>query len=172
MCVGPETSPDDPSLAAVSSRRTFLFRAGLLLNAIALTAFALPVIGYLLAPMRRATFLKWISLGWRLVFLRTRRGSPSILIRFASRGTAPPPTFRAGSGALPATPFRFFPPTVRTLAVPCDGSQSRNFSCAHAMAVLSMLMALALPVHRRVASTSIRTKLRTVSCGSRPARCR
>jgi len=63
MCAGHETSPDDPSLAATSSRRTFLYRAGLLLNAIALTAFALPVVGYLLAPMRRATFLKWISLG-------------------------------------------------------------------------------------------------------------
>jgi len=63
MSESAELRPVDPNLADHSSRRSFLFRAGLLLNAIALIAFAIPIAGYLLAPIRRATFLKWISLG-------------------------------------------------------------------------------------------------------------
>jgi nitrite reductase/ring-hydroxylating ferredoxin subunit len=63
MSESAEQRPVDPRLAVHSSRRSFLFRASLLLNAIALTAFAIPIVGYLVAPIRRATFLKWISLG-------------------------------------------------------------------------------------------------------------
>jgi menaquinol-cytochrome c reductase iron-sulfur subunit len=63
MSENAEQRPVDSGLAGHSSRRSFLFRAGLLLNAIALTAFAIPIVGYLLAPIRRSTFLKWISLG-------------------------------------------------------------------------------------------------------------
>jgi nitrite reductase/ring-hydroxylating ferredoxin subunit len=50
-------------LTSHCNRRAFLWRTGLLLNALLLTLFALPVIGYLLAPIRRSIFLKWISLG-------------------------------------------------------------------------------------------------------------
>jgi menaquinol-cytochrome c reductase iron-sulfur subunit len=63
MSEGPETATTDADLAATSSRRSLLFRVALLLNALALFAFAIPLAGYLLAPLRRATFLKWISLG-------------------------------------------------------------------------------------------------------------
>jgi menaquinol-cytochrome c reductase iron-sulfur subunit len=63
MTESPETAATDPNLAATSSRRNFLFRAGLLLNAFALAVFAIPVLGYLLSPLRRVSFLKWISLG-------------------------------------------------------------------------------------------------------------
>jgi menaquinol-cytochrome c reductase iron-sulfur subunit len=45
------------------SRRAFLLRAGLLLDALAAVVFAIPVVGYILAPLRRGTWLKWISLG-------------------------------------------------------------------------------------------------------------
>jgi menaquinol-cytochrome c reductase iron-sulfur subunit len=58
-----ETKSTEGSGAAKSSRRSFLLRAGLLLNALALAAFAIPIAGYLLAPLRRVVFLKWISLG-------------------------------------------------------------------------------------------------------------
>jgi menaquinol-cytochrome c reductase iron-sulfur subunit len=58
-----ETAATDSSLASPSSRRSFLLRAGILLNALALAAFAIPIVGYLLAPMKRSVFLKWISLG-------------------------------------------------------------------------------------------------------------
>jgi len=63
MSESPETVPTDPNLESTSSRRSFLYRAGLVLNALALTAFAIPVVGYLLSPLRRVSFLKWISLG-------------------------------------------------------------------------------------------------------------
>jgi menaquinol-cytochrome c reductase iron-sulfur subunit len=63
MSEGPETAMTDANLEATSSRRSLLFRAALLFNALALFVFAIPLAGYLLAPLRRATFLKWISLG-------------------------------------------------------------------------------------------------------------
>lgn len=47
----------------LTSRRTFLFRLGLTINAIAIALFAIPVIGYVLSPARRFVWLKWISLG-------------------------------------------------------------------------------------------------------------
>jgi menaquinol-cytochrome c reductase iron-sulfur subunit len=63
MAECPETVANDTSQSAESGRRSFLLRAGLLLNALALSAFAIPIAGYLLAPIRRTAFLKWISLG-------------------------------------------------------------------------------------------------------------
>jgi len=69
MSESPETATDESrqtaeaSRAATSNRRSFLLRAALLLNALVLAAFAIPIAGYLLAPLRRAGFLKWISLG-------------------------------------------------------------------------------------------------------------
>jgi menaquinol-cytochrome c reductase iron-sulfur subunit len=49
--------------SAMSDRRTFLLRFLLLLNALLLGLLALPILGYLAAPIRRGTFLKWTSLG-------------------------------------------------------------------------------------------------------------
>jgi menaquinol-cytochrome c reductase iron-sulfur subunit len=46
-----------------TSRRTFLFRLGLAINAIAVTIFTIPILGYVLSPARRFTWLDWISLG-------------------------------------------------------------------------------------------------------------
>jgi menaquinol-cytochrome c reductase iron-sulfur subunit len=63
MTERPGTGATEPNLAATSSRRSFLFRAGLLLNSLALAVFAIPVVGYLLSPLRRVSFLQWISLG-------------------------------------------------------------------------------------------------------------
>jgi len=45
------------------SRRGFLLGFGLALNAIAAALFALPVVGYLMAPARRLAELAWIPLG-------------------------------------------------------------------------------------------------------------
>ncbi len=63
MSESPESGNRDESQTATSSRRSFLIRAGLLINAIAVAALALPIAGYLLAPLRRVVHLKWISLG-------------------------------------------------------------------------------------------------------------
>jgi hypothetical protein len=48
MTESPETPAAEQASAATYSRRNFLFRAGLILNALALTVFAIPVVGYLL----------------------------------------------------------------------------------------------------------------------------
>ena len=46
-----------------TTRRRFLFGLGVALNALAAALFAIPVVGYLLAPMRRFAWLAWIPLG-------------------------------------------------------------------------------------------------------------
>ena len=46
-----------------TTRRTFLFRLGIVINAIAATVFAIPILGYVLSPARRFTWLDWIPLG-------------------------------------------------------------------------------------------------------------
>jgi Rieske Fe-S protein len=45
------------------SRRGFLFAFGVALSAIAAALFAVPVVGYLLGPVRRLAQQAWISLG-------------------------------------------------------------------------------------------------------------
>ena len=45
------------------SRRGFLFAFGVAVNAIAAALFAVPIVGYLLAPVRRLAQQAWISLG-------------------------------------------------------------------------------------------------------------
>src|SRR5260370_1888651 len=46
-----------------TSRRTFLFRLGIAINAIAIGLFTIPIVGYVLSPARRFTWLDWIPLG-------------------------------------------------------------------------------------------------------------
>ncbi len=52
-----------PPQAPPVSRRTFFLRAGIALNALAAALFAVPVLGYLLAPVRRRAQQAWVSLG-------------------------------------------------------------------------------------------------------------
>src|SRR5215469_9047873 len=58
-----EATGEDSSVGADTSRRGFLLRARRLLNLLLLSASPFPVVGFLLSPLRRSTFLKWISLG-------------------------------------------------------------------------------------------------------------
>ncbi len=51
------------SLPTTTSRRGFLFKLGLALNAIAATLVGIPVIGYILGPVRRSAGQAWIKLG-------------------------------------------------------------------------------------------------------------
>jgi menaquinol-cytochrome c reductase iron-sulfur subunit len=55
MCAGHESRP--------TTRRGFLFTLGLALNAIAATLVGIPVIGYILGPIRRPAGQAWIKLG-------------------------------------------------------------------------------------------------------------
>jgi len=58
MCTGHESLP-----ASTSSRRSFLFKLGLGLNVVAATLVSIPVIGYILGPVRKRAMQAWISLG-------------------------------------------------------------------------------------------------------------
>lgn len=56
-------SPSPPQSAEEPTRRAFLLRLGLALNVLAAVVFAIPVVGYILSPMRKFVWLSWISLG-------------------------------------------------------------------------------------------------------------
>ena len=58
MNAGQNTTPP-----AGTSRRSFLFGLGVVLNAFAAALFAIPVVGYILSPVRRFTWLAWMPLG-------------------------------------------------------------------------------------------------------------
>ena len=56
--------PDHEAFSpAGSSRRGFLFKLGLALNGIGALLVGIPIVGYLLAPARRASAQSWITLG-------------------------------------------------------------------------------------------------------------
>src|SRR5687767_13622927 len=61
MCPGHDSLP--PSTASPSSRRGFLFKLGLGLNALGAVLVGIPVVGYILAPARKASAQSWIKLG-------------------------------------------------------------------------------------------------------------
>jgi menaquinol-cytochrome c reductase iron-sulfur subunit len=46
-----------------TSRRTFLLRLAVFLNAIAITVFVIPVVGYILSPARKIAWQRWIPIG-------------------------------------------------------------------------------------------------------------
>jgi len=46
-----------------TSRRSFLLGFGIVLNAVAVALFAIPLVGYLVAPARRRDWQAWIVLG-------------------------------------------------------------------------------------------------------------
>ncbi len=56
------TGASEPSGPPVT-RRSFLFTLGIALNVVAATLFALPIIGFVLSPVRRKAFQAWIALG-------------------------------------------------------------------------------------------------------------
>ena len=58
MCPG-----HDSFGSATSSRRGFLFKLGLVLNAVAAVLVGIPVVGYILGPARRRSAQAWIKLG-------------------------------------------------------------------------------------------------------------
>ncbi len=63
MAETPSPSPHPPQAGEETTRRVFLLRLGLALNAIGAIVFAIPVLGYILSPMRKFVWLSWISLG-------------------------------------------------------------------------------------------------------------
>ena len=65
MSEHPETA-DSASSSGELSRRALLTKVGLLLNGLAVTLLAMPIIGYLISPIlgsKRGQFRRWITLG-------------------------------------------------------------------------------------------------------------
>jgi menaquinol-cytochrome c reductase iron-sulfur subunit len=63
MCAGHDSILPPSSVPPSSTRRGFLLKLGLALNAIAAALVAIPVVGYVLGPVRRAGAQSWIKLG-------------------------------------------------------------------------------------------------------------
>ena len=61
MC--PDHDSHLPSTPSSSSRRGFLFKLGLGLNALGAVLVGIPVVGYILAPARKVSAQTWIKLG-------------------------------------------------------------------------------------------------------------
>jgi len=57
------TEGPDHDCPGTSTRRSFLFKFGVAVNAVAGALVAVPVLGYLLSPARRKAWQAWISLG-------------------------------------------------------------------------------------------------------------
>ena len=64
--------------AEKTTRRNFLFRLGIAINAIAIALFAIPIVGYVLSPARRFTWLDWIPSARWLTIQKIRRDWRSI----------------------------------------------------------------------------------------------
>jgi quinol---cytochrome c reductase iron-sulfur subunit, bacillus type len=57
------TSQQQAPPGEAPSRRNFLLRLGVVINAVAVSLFAVPILGYLASPMRRRIWISWLSLG-------------------------------------------------------------------------------------------------------------
>ena len=55
--------PNHEASAGSTSRRGFLFKLGLVLNAVGVALVGIPVVGYILAPARRFGGQSWVKLG-------------------------------------------------------------------------------------------------------------
>ena len=128
------------------SRRTFLMKVGIALNALVAAAIATPVVGYLLGPVRRkGGYNSWIALGDVERFPRGRDACWShSSIRIRTHGTAIPAKVacyvRRDGGAASSRCSRS---TARISAARCAGFRSRSCSCAPATAACTTRMAAA-----------------------------
>ena len=148
------------------TRRKFLLAVGLALNAVVAVLVAIPVLGYLLGPIRRRTAQSWILLGP----IEEKPAWPRMRIPFVSPGTGQRQTLPAGSDDSRASNSKCLPSTVRTSAALYAGSHPHGCSCAPAMAGCTMKTAHTPPARRRVACTSMTTRSVMASSGSKADR--
>ena len=144
------------------SRRDLFAKIGMLLNGLAVTILAVPVIGYLVSPILggdRGQYKRWITLGELDEFpegqtrLAKFRKSHLPGVRTERRTTLP-----AGSAESRANSFRSLPSTAPISAVRCAGLPSPDYSCAHVTVACITRMARAPPDLLRGDCLSIRTK--------------
>ena len=134
------------------SRRSLLMKIGILLNAAVALLIATPVVGYLLAPIRKnGGYDSWIDLGDFSQF-------PLGQTRLASFVN---PKSMPWYGGCRTRSSRYSPSIAPTLAARCAGSRNRNSLCARAMAASITRMARAPRAHHREAFSSTTTRCKT-----------
>ena len=163
-----------PSGAPMSDRRTFLLRGACCSTPYCSALLRDAGLGYLLAPLRRGTFLQ-------MDFARTcPEAFPENQTRLAVYRNPFRKPWDGGTADIPcwvgvilrAIHFKYSRLTVRIWAARCDGFPSRSFSCAHVTAAPSMRMVRERRDRRRAGFMNIHIKWRTANCGLKPARCR
>jgi hypothetical protein len=155
--------------AQAHTRRVFLFKLAVGLNAVVGAVLAVPLIGYLLGPASRkkSNVGSWINIGDVNDF-------PVGQTRLAPPAPRPPPTSvapsrrstmgkrrrsLAGCGVYPSRRFRCSPSTARIWAARCGGSRSRSYSSARATAARITRMAAERLVLRSAACSNTSTRL-------------
>ena len=129
-----ELTPEEK--AAAHSRRTFLFKVALLLNAAVGAVLAVPIFGYLLGPAMKKTSSNgaWVNLGSVDDFPEGETRLADFKSPVASLGDGETAKLPAGCAVSPRSNFRSSQSTARISAVRFAGSRNPNFSCAPAMA--------------------------------------
>src|SRR5215468_10487186 len=166
MCPNHERLPEHGS-----SRRGFLFKFGLALNALGAVLVGIPVVGYILAPpdgsavSPGSSWAEWTASPW------DRPASPSTRTRSACSGTVTRPRSRAGCAVSTRSASRSSPSTARISAVPCGGSRSPSSSCVPVTAASTTRTVRAPRDRRRAGSSSMSTRSARASSGSAAASC-
>ena len=147
-------------------RRAFLLKLGFLLNGIAATMVAVPVVGYLLSAFRSdGGYTSWIALGSLAAFPENQTRLAEFRILTRANGMARLPRFLVGCGGCKATSFKSSPSTARIWVVRCVGFRNRTCSCVRVTAELFTKMVRMLRGHRHADSMNTNTRSRTASYG-------
>ena len=122
--------------AAAHTRRTFLFKFAVGLNAAVGAVLAVPLIGYLLGPAMKKDkdTGSWINLGATKDFPEGEPGWPTSSARSRRSETARPRSLPAGYGISRGTNSRSSQSTARTSVALCTGLRSQSSSSVPATA--------------------------------------
>ena len=142
----------------METRRNFLIKIGIALNAIAALLLSVPIIGYLAGALRTRKEQAWIPLGALSEFPigQTR------LAKYDNPFTVP---WDGETGSVPCwvrriaeDQVRFLRSAAPTSTVRCVGSPNRGSSCVPATAACTTPTASMPPDRRRADSTSTSTR--------------
>ena len=144
--------------AALHTRRAFLFKLSVMLNAAVGAVLAVP-------PDRGSPSATSTT------SLSERRDSQSFVAPLPVSTTARQRRSHAGCDAPPSGSSRFSPSTARTSDARCAGSHNQNCSCAPAMAARTTKTAAELPGHPNADSSNIAIDSTAIPSSSTPGTC-
>ncbi len=167
-----DLSPEEK--AAAHSRRTFLFKLAVLLNAAVGTVLAVPLVGYLLGPATRkdSSVGSWIPLGPVEDFPVGETRLVDFVSPVKTLGDGETGKVACWVRRISTQQFQVFASTAPILAAPCAGSLSRSSSCAHAMAEPTTRTAPGRRGRRSVACSNTGTDSMGTRSQSTPEICR